>query len=211
MSKKLSTVDNSTVRLFFEDEASFGRISEPKYCWCAKGMRPIVPKQRVREYRNVFGAVEPASGEFFYQIEEPDKPPARKIGRRKKYARKAKPKPKKKGDKSRETNAFLLSLAKRYPNDHIVLACDNAWWHKSQYTKIPENMSLVYIPPYTPEMNPIEQVWREIRTRIGNTYFRTIDEVVETLRDTISTIQPETMKSITQRDWFMKPIILKTG
>jgi hypothetical protein len=52
------------VRLFFQDEASFGRISVPRYSWCKKGHRPAVCKQRIREYRDVFAAVE-ANGRFY--------------------------------------------------------------------------------------------------------------------------------------------------
>ena len=43
----------------FQDEAGFGRINKPKYCWCAKGVRPSVPCHHIREYRYVYGAVEP--------------------------------------------------------------------------------------------------------------------------------------------------------
>ncbi|VFI30707.1 transposase family protein [Streptococcus pneumoniae] len=42
---------------------------------------------------------------------------------------------------------------------------DNAIWHKSSTLKIPTNIGFAFIPPYTPEMNPIEQVWKEIRKR----------------------------------------------
>jgi hypothetical protein len=49
----------------FEDEASFGRISEPSYCWCPSGIRPAVPCQRVREYVYVYGPSDPIDGEFF--------------------------------------------------------------------------------------------------------------------------------------------------
>ena len=61
-------------------------------------------------------------------------------------------------------------LAKINPNSHdpkdkIILVCDGAAWHKSGSLRIPENIELVFIPPYTPEMNPIEQIWKEIRKR----------------------------------------------
>ena len=201
--------EKGKVRLFFEDEASFGRISEPKYCWCAKDVRPVIPKQRVREYRNVFGAVEPETGDSFFLIEEKEKPPKGKPGRRKKYARKKPAKKKQKGTKSRQMNDFMQRLVDKYPEDRIVLVCDNAWWHKSQYIKIPDRMTLVFIPPYTPEMNPIEQIWREIRTLLGNTFFRSIDELIIQLRTEIENLSPETIRSITQRDWIMKSIKLK--
>ena len=46
----------------------------------------------------------------------------------------------------------------------ILLVCDGATWHKSKGLRIPENIEIMHIPPYTPEMNPIEQIWKQIRT-----------------------------------------------
>ena len=46
------------VRLMFQDEAGFGRINHPKYCWCEKGIRPSVPCHHIREYRHAYGAME---------------------------------------------------------------------------------------------------------------------------------------------------------
>jgi len=205
--KKSYPQEKGQIRLYFEDEASFGRISEPKYCWCAKGVRPVVHSQRVREYREVFGAVAPWDGEFVYAIEEKEEQGKRKRGRPKKgeVADSLKPKPKEKGRKSRLFNKFLQQLSDKHPNDEIVCCLDGAWWHRSQYTKVPDNIYLVFIPPYTPEMNPIEQIWREIRTLFGNKNFNSIADVIATLHTTIAAIPPETFMSITQRDWIMNP------
>ena len=52
----------------FQDEAGFGRINKPKYCWCEKGTRPSVPCHHIREYRYAYGAVEPLTGENFFLI-----------------------------------------------------------------------------------------------------------------------------------------------
>ena len=60
-------------------------------------------------------------------------------------------------------NAFLDALSKAYPNDLIILIMDNAAWHTSQTLDIPNNIKFAFIPPYTPEMNPIEQIWKELR------------------------------------------------
>ena len=63
------------------------------------------------------------------------------------------------------TNEFLRQVSQAYPDDYILLVIDNAIWHKSSILEIPSNIELAFIPPYTPEMNPIEQVWKEIRKR----------------------------------------------
>ena len=116
----------------FEDEAGFGRINKPKRCWCPKGQRPSVPCHHIREYRYAFGAVEPLSGEsFFLTMPNCD---------------------------TKCTNIFLEKLSEQYPDDIILLVCDGAAWHKSKALRCPENIQLLSIPPYTPEMNPIEQI-----------------------------------------------------
>ena len=52
----------------FQDEAGFGRINKPKYCRCEKGIRPSVPCHHIREYRYVYGAVEPLTGESCFVV-----------------------------------------------------------------------------------------------------------------------------------------------
>ena len=62
-------------------------------------------------------------------------------------------------------NLFLSHLSKQYPHDTILLYCDGTAWHKSGILHVPENIHLFFISPYTPEMNPIEQIWKELRVR----------------------------------------------
>ena len=163
----------------FQDEAGFGRINKPKYCWCPKGTRPSVPCHHIREYRYAFGAVEPITGEPFFLV----MPRCDSIC----------------------MNIFLEQLSKQYPNDMILLCCDGASWHKSKALIIPENIVLFYIPPYTPEMNPIEQIWKELRRRgFRNEIFATLEDVVTRLCDTICGLSHEVIRSITARDWIIK-------
>ena len=64
---------------------------------------------------------------------------------------------------------------------------------------------LFHIPPYTPEMNPIEQIWKEIRKRgFRNEVFASLEKVVDRLCDTICSLTPNTIFSITGRDWIIK-------
>jgi len=158
----------------------------------------------VREHITVFGAIEPKTGEIVYENEYPPPKEKKKLGRPKKGTRKKKVKKPKKGEASRRMNKFMQKLADKYPTDRIVLVCDNAGWHKSQYIKIPDRMTLAYIPAYTPEMMPMEQIWREIRTRLGNKYFNSLKEVDDKICETIAAIPLETLLSIAQRDWILK-------
>ncbi len=162
----------------FQDEAGFGRINKPRFCWCAKGIRPVVPCHYIREYRYAYGAVEPVTGESFFLV----MPRSDTIS----------------------MNIFLNELSRQYENDHIVLVCDGAPWHKSETLETPSNITIIYLPPYTPEMNPIEQIWREIRTKgFHNEVFKTLENVVDRLCETIRNLTQETISSITQRKWIL--------
>lgn len=162
----------------FQVEAGFGRINKPKYCWCEKGIRPTLPCHHIREYRYAYGAVEPMTGDGFFLVMP--------------YCN------------TDCMNLFLQELSKKYSDDFIVLACDGARWHKSNTLQIPENIELVFIPPYTPEMNPIEQIWEELREKgFKNQVFQTLDKVVERLCDVICSLTSDTIKSITGRDWIL--------
>lgn len=163
----------------FQDEAGFGRINKPKYCWCKKGIRPSVPCHHIREYRYAYGAVEPITGESYFLIMP--------------YCN------------TDCMNVFLAHLSESYKQDQIVLVCDGAAWHKSNGLIVPKNVHLVFIPPYTPEMNPIEQIWKEIR-KLGfrNEVFQSLNKVVDRLCATIKSISSSTIKSITARQWIIK-------
>ena len=69
MAKRLRRVyPNKIIRIMLQDEAGFGRISKPKYCWCTKEVRSSVPSHHVREYRYAYGSVEPLSKEKFFLV-----------------------------------------------------------------------------------------------------------------------------------------------
>jgi putative transposase len=102
-------------------------------------------------------------------------------------------------------NSFLRELANTFSDDRIILVCDGAAWHKAKALQVPENIRLLFLPPATPEMNPIEQIWKEIRKRgFRNEIFKTLNHVVDRLCDTICSLTHDTIKSITARDWIKR-------
>ena len=165
----------------FQDEAGFGRINKPRYCWCRKGIRPSVPCHHIREYRYAYGAVNPQWGESFFLV----LPYCNTIC----------------------MNVFLAELSKTFPNDYIVLVADSARWHTAKGLEIPHNIEIIPLPPYTPEMNPIEQIWAWLRLHgFHNEVFQTLEKVMDRLCDTIASLLPDTIRSITHRQWII-PIV----
>jgi len=101
---------------------------------------------------------------------------------------------------------FMTELSKKYPDTLILLCMDNASWHKSNNLKIHKNIERFFIPPRTPEMNPIEIVWREIR-KLGfkNQIFDSIDAVVQRFNDVLSEhITNDKITSLTLWPWVEK-------
>ena len=179
MSEIFNKLSTGRVRLMFQDEAGFGRINKPKYCWCFPGLRPVVPCHHIREYRYTYGAVEPLTGDGFFLIMP--------------------------WCNTDCMNIFLDELSKKHPNDLILLVADGAAWHRSKTLKIPDNIEIFPLPPATPEMNPIEQIWKEIRKRgFRNEIFKTLDAVINRLCDTICSLSAESIKSITGRNWILE-------
>ena len=101
-------------------------------------------------------------------------------------------------------NVFLEELSKAYPDDHILLVTDNAAWHRSSALRIPENIELFPLLPYTPELNPIEMLWDEIREKgFRNEIFQSLEAVVDRLCSTVYSLMMNARRvaSITHRNW----------
>lgn len=87
---------------------------------------------------------------------------------------------------------------------HAVLVLDQAGWHTSPKLRVPENISLMPLPPYAPELNPVEQVWAYLRAnllsyRVWNSYKAIVDACCDAWNKLMST--PERLASITHRSW----------
>jgi len=162
----------------FEDEAGFGRINKPKRCWAPMGVRPCVPSHHIREYRYAYGAVEPMTGDSFFLV----LPWANTVC----------------------MNLFLSELSNVFPDDMILMGLDQASWHTTKNLIIPDNIQLFFLLPCTPEMNPVEQVWKDIRKRgFKNELFTTLEKVVDELCDVIRSFSSHDLFKITGRDWIL--------
>ena len=101
-------------------------------------------------------------------------------------------------------NEFLKRLSREFKEDYLILIMDNAVWHKSKTLNIPENIELMFIPPYIPELNPIEQIWKEIREKVFFFFlFPTLEHVIDRLCETINNLTNEVVKSICKREWLI--------
>jgi len=87
---------------------------------------------------------------------------------------------------------------------HAIVLMDQAGWHTTAQLEIPSNLSMVGIPPATPELNPAENVWQHLRqTYLGNRVFQDDDDIVDCLCRAWRTLLQDTdrIHAITHRDW----------
>lgn len=145
-----------SIRLMFQDEARFGRMVRPRRSWAPAPMRPVIANGYEREFVYVYGAVSPLQGELDWML-------------------------------CREMNnvrmsEFLAQVSRAHPDDLIAMVVDGASSHKSKELIVPENIQLLRLPSYSPELNPQEHIWDELREKeFPNRVFDHLDAVIRQL------------------------------
>lgn len=102
-------------------------------------------------------------------------------------------------------NLHLSEIAKAVaPGAHALLIVDGAGWHKAKALKVPGNITLMKLPPYAPELNPMENVWAYLRAnKLAITVFDTYEDILDKCEAAWNFFAqcPSTITSITTRDW----------
>ena len=102
-------------------------------------------------------------------------------------------------------NAHLAEIARTVaPGAHAVLVLDGAGWHGGHALVVPDNISLVMLPPYSPELNPVENVWQYLRANwLAISVFDDYDAIVDACCNAWNRFadQPDIVSSITSRQW----------
>lgn len=176
---------NLPVRLMFQDEARFGRMSDPRSCWAPAPHRPVVNLAMIREFRYEYAAVSPWDGCLDFMT----------------------------ADKMNTDNMsrFLSQASAAHQDEFIVMVLDGASSHKSKELKIPNNVSLILLPPYSPELNPAEQIWNVLRRdHFANRVFDSLDAATEQAERGLSMMaaNKSAIRQLTNWPWISA--ILKT-
>ena len=176
MSESL-TPQGRTVRTFFMDEARFGQQGTLTNRWAEKGSRPTAIKQTRYEWVYLFAAVEPATGASTALLMP--------------YVN------------TDAFNTFLKTLAADLkPREHAVLIMDQAGWHKSKTLQVPENITILYLPPYSPELNPIENLWHYLKSHyLSNRAYEDYDALLDAGTDAWRALTPEVIQSVCRCDY----------
>jgi transposase len=129
------------VRVFSQDESRFGLLTVRRRRLTTRGVRPVGAVQHVFEWLYIYGAMEPTTGERFF-LGWP-------------YLN------------AEGFQIFLNTFAEAFSDSLNLLLLDNSGAHTAQRLALPANVRLVFLPPYCPELNPLERVWRDPQRRAG--------------------------------------------
>jgi transposase len=105
---------------------------------------------------------------------------------------------------------FLNEVSARHPDEHIVMVIDGAGWHRSDALQAPANMHLLKLPPYAPELNPMEHVWDELREKFfHNRAFDSLEALEDQLALALNTLEldPDRISSIVSWPWIIAALI----
>ena len=128
------------MQLWFQDEARVGNKGRVCYRWWTRGERAPGVCQQGYQWAYIFSAIRPATGEDVTLVLP--------------------------GVNARIMTLFLDHFAASLPEDvHAVLVLDGAGWHDARALIVPDNVTLVILPPYSPNLNPVERVWLYLRER----------------------------------------------
>ena len=102
-------------------------------------------------------------------------------------------------------NQHLIEISKEVaPGNHAVVIIDQARWHTARKLIVPSNISLLLLPPYSPELNPQENVWQWLKDKyLANRVFASFDEIVDAAVIAWNEFvkNPALIKSISDRSW----------
>ena len=168
------------VRVMFQDEARFGRMVRIRRCWAPSPARPVVCNGYEREFVYVYGAVSPLEGELDWMI-------TRQMN-------------------TANMSTFLAQVSANHPRDFIVMVIDGASSHVSKDLVVPDNIRLLRLPPYAPELNPQEHVWDELREKeFPNRVYADIQSVVSQLESGLPRLASDHagLRSLTAWPWII--------
>jgi transposase len=167
------------IEVWFQDEARVGQKGTLTYVWGLKGSRPRAVADQRYSCAYIFGAICPTKGTGAALVLP--------------FAN------------TDAMNQHLLEISRHVtPGSHAIIIIDGAGWHIANALKVPDNITLIKLPPYSPELNSQENVWQYLRqNHLANRIFDTYTDIVDACCSAWNALiaLPETITSIGNRDW----------
>jgi transposase len=168
------------VRVCSQDESRLGLLTVRRRRLTARGVQPIGAIQHTFEWFYVYGAVAPATGERFF-LELP----------------------------SLNVDMFQLfvdAFAQAFPDSLNLLRLDNSGAHTAQRLRWPDNVRAVWLPPYCPELNPIERFWRDLKDDLAWQPFVDLEAQQLSVADLLQAYETPTLQALTGYTYLLEAI-----
>jgi len=167
------------IEVWFQDEARIGQQGTLTRLWARRGSRSRAVRDTRYQWAYIFGAVCPRRGVGAALVLP--------------YA------------DTEAMNAHLAEISRCVAeNAHAALVLDGASWHAAAALNTPENITLVLLPPYSPELNPVENIWEYLRkNKLANRLYETYEAILDACCTAWSELiaAPARITSIANRDW----------
>lgn len=170
------------IRYWCGDETRLGLQTIEGKKLTLKGVKPHGEKQWKFDYYYLYGLVEPKTGEsFYYEFSHLD---------------------------TQCFETFLELFSEAYSEEIQILQLDNAPSHTSENLVVPENVILLFQPPYTPEVNPIERLWEHLKSFLKWMNFEHLDKLRDEVSKTLTTFSRDIIQSLTGWDFILNTLSL---
>jgi transposase len=170
----------SKIRFLCQEETRLGLKTISGRKITAKGIKPYGKVQWKFEATYLYGVVEPKTGEsFFYEFTHLN---------------------------SQCFQIFLELVSEYFADSILIIQLDNARFHKAKKLKIPENIILMFQPPYCPESNPIEQVWQYLKKGLRWKLPTSLDELRGLITERLKVMTRKVIASITGRAYILEAL-----
>ena len=174
------TAAESPVRVFCQDESRVGLLPVQRRRVTLSGIKPIGTVQYCFENFYVYGAVEPTTGESFF-LELPQLNTA-------------------------NFQIFLNEFAHAYQNTLNIVVMDNGSCHKAKALVIPDNVVCLFLPPYSPELNPVERLWQDMKDQLAWLLATAIEELERQVETIIRHYAKAAIQSLTSYPYFVQAV-----
>ena len=142
------------------------------------GVKPIQKAKPGYEYFYLYGAVEPETGQRFFTEHERLNSDCFQV--------------------------FLNRFAEAFPRSHNVMILDNGRFHKAKKLSIPTNVQLKFLPPYSPELNPVERLWQDLMGALGFDFYQCLADLRQETRTALFRYTDEAVASLTGYDYLLE-------
>lgn len=180
----------ASVELWATDEHRIGLKPILRRVWAPRGQRPIAPVQHRYAWRYLVGFVHPASGRTVFHLATTVSIALFEV----------------------ELAEFARAVGAG-PRKEIVLVLDRAGWHRSVKVQVPEHLHLLFLPAYSPELQPAEHLWPLTNTVLANRHFASIDDLEDAQAERCVALQarPDLIRSTTLFHWWPQRIRRRQG